>query len=1255
MPARLRPLTALLLLAMLVCLLPWAAQAGPAYPGPFTVKEPSTGISVTVYHGGDEFFDYMTDASDYVIVSAGGYFWYVNETDGAYDIGARVTGGEQDGAESRVQAAAAEELKEKLTALQLSLPDAYAVTLSNEVLPIPAGYSMTTSPQDAAYGRVIYNDTMSITSPPKESTCPLLVLHIQYDNLTGAFDDAAWHKRIFEDGVSQYYLSVSNGDYTYTPIQESYGTANDGVITVTLPLDAPLWARNAVGNRNTNNGIMAGLHTGSNGKSYCIFNESSLFVYGMLAAADYLPDLTAFDRNNDGFIAPTEIGILMVCTGFEASSNGSQTFMNQPAVWGHSWCANDALKATETLPASGQTMAVELNGVKLFKYVLMGEVAAGEARLGEKPAWKNARQMQFGIACHELGHDLGLMDLYNLSDSILPLNVNSLSLMGNGGWGKAAPSDESGSCPTYLDSYSKLFLNFATAQTVTQSGVYPLRTGNSPGGYNTLRIDTEEPDIYYLLENRQFRDFDKALMQSYNGTSTTGGGIVIWRVDHDAIQMYWSSNELNSHEDQYAIMPLFYDSDQRQPFWGGNYFSRSKSILLSTNIKLEFFGVSTAEMNVSVLLNFQPSGPIITTNVLPDTVIGDSYSVTLTAQSDLPVIWSLRSGRLPDGLSLENGCISGTVLSAGSYTVTLCASNGMTPDDFKTLTLYAAAARPPVILSQTLSEGTVGEYYSEPLSATGGGSYTWSILHGSLPDGITLRGDSLDGIPIIACTATFTVEVSNGVSPNAVQELTLTVTDGGEPIIQDSELPSGYASLPYHEQINVVGGRPLHWEIRDGSLPDGLTLTDGLVSGTPTRVGTYSFALRVSNSVGVTEDELSIVIQETPDPPVIVTDSLPDAILGMAYNEELVTQGNDECLWSVTGGRLPNGLLLIHEGISGIPTEAGLFTFTLNASNGVKPDAFVTLSLRVTRAESAPVLLEDALPDASIDEYYETDLSASGGGSQVWSIVGGKLPNGLTFANGTISGVPKELGRFYFTVMVSNGIGPDAVKEMTLTVGPPKYTITLLAVPQEGGQVTGGGVYPEDTPLLFTAYPNPDYRFVQWRELNPKTHEDWGEYSTYNPLEEKSYDDITLAAIFETVISILTEPTDQTALTGETALFTLTASGVDLRYQWYVDRNDGQLWQKLNWAVDSRYETSVLTPAQNGYRYFCRIIDSAGQQQDSRTAVLHVLDHPIPPQTGDPDSPLLWLELLLLSCAGGMITLKQLLKCPNERDKHSSR
>ena len=436
--------------------------------------------------------------------------------------------------------------------------------------------------------------------------------------------------------------------------------------------------------------------------------------------------------------------------------------------------------------------------------------------------------------------------------------------------------------------------------------------------------------------------------------------------------------------------------------------------------------------------------PTITTTVLPDGTIDVAYNQQLSATGTQPITWSVINGSLPTNLTLSTaGVISGTPTVGGTFNFTVQATNSV-GNDTKSLSITIPA--PPVITTTTLSSGTVGTAYNQTLTATGTQPITWWVIDGNLPTSLTLSTSGIiSGTPTTVGTFNFTVQASNDIG-YAHKLLSITI-NGVAPIITTTTLPNGTIDVAYSQTLTATGTQPITWSVISGSLPTNLTLsTAGVISGTPTTVGTFNFTVQASNSAGNTTKALSITINGVT--PVITTTTLPGGIVGTTYNTQLAATGTAPITWTLENGNLPNGLTLSSAGlISGIPTVAGTSNLTVKASNSAGSDT-KALSIIISAAIIAPVITTTILPDGLVGSAYNQTLTATGTVPITWSLESGSLPNGLTLsAVGEISGIPTAAGVSNFTVKATNSAGSDT-KPLSITVTTsvivPTITTTIL-------------------------------------------------------------------------------------------------------------------------------------------------------------------------------------------------------------------
>jgi hypothetical protein len=173
---------------------------------------------------------------------------------------------------------------------------------------------------------------------------------------------------------------------------------------------------------------------------------------------------------------------------------------------------------------------------------------------------------------------------------------------------------------------------------------------------------------------------------------------------------------------------------------------------------------------------------VVTTRGLPTAIINKSYSTMLTASGgQTPYTWSITSGSLPAGISMTpDGTISGTATSTGSSSITVQVTDSQSPTKaLATGSFTLTVNNPLAITTKTLKNGAINVPYNVTLMASGGAPlYTWTLVSGSLPAGLSLlSGGSISGTPTAEGTSSFTLQVADSENPpvTATQDYTLTI------------------------------------------------------------------------------------------------------------------------------------------------------------------------------------------------------------------------------------------------------------------------------------------------------------------------------------------------------------------------------------------------------------------------------------------------------------------------------------------------
>ena len=324
---------------------------------------------------------------------------------------------------------------------------------------------------------------------------PVLVLLASFSDRSGTYTAAQFATQVFgaSASIKDFYDKGSYSNLNLTPVSETHGTGNDGVVG---------WLNLGYAHPNT-------------GNTFTTANQ--WIVYNALTAADAFVNYAAYDTNLDGYISANELHILVVVAGFERSYSN-----NTPSVWAHRWDLNSV-----GLPY--------LDGVSLGDWYHNG----GYAQVGEIHQNHIAT---IGVMVHELGHDLSWPDLYDTDYS--SHGTGDWSIMATGVWNFTG-SNNLGTSPELPDAWLKWYQGWLTPTVIsgTQTGVNIVQSelnatafllAPNPGGVNWEWNQYSGSGEYFLVENRQLVSYDAGL---------PGCGLHILHVDESVTYSNPNANE----------------------------------------------------------------------------------------------------------------------------------------------------------------------------------------------------------------------------------------------------------------------------------------------------------------------------------------------------------------------------------------------------------------------------------------------------------------------------------------------------------------------------------------------------------------------------------------------------------------------------------------------------------------------------------------------------------------------------------------
>jgi LruC domain-containing protein len=257
-----------------------------------------------------------------------------------------------------------------------------------------------------------------------------------------------------------------------------------------------------------------------------------------------------------------------------------------------------------------------------------------------------------------------------------------------------------------------------------------------------------------------------------------------------------------------------------------------------------------------IIVSDPPSAPVITSSLVADATVDQSFSYLFTASGSPTIIYNVSN--LPDGLTFdpETQIISGNPTAAGTFNIQLYATNGVgTANEILILTVGS----PPTITSTLTANGQVDvQFTTYVLTADGTPEMDYQVSN--LPQGLLFdeQSHSINGTPTFPGVFDVLLMATNAYGTD-VKTLVITIAEGTYPPDITSQLTDvAQKNQPYSYSILADGTQPI--EFNATNLPAGLTFSGNVISGIPIVVGTFDITLTATNVAGTDTKTLVLTI-----------------------------------------------------------------------------------------------------------------------------------------------------------------------------------------------------------------------------------------------------------------------------------------------------------------------------------------------------------------------------------------------------------
>lgn len=448
-----------------------------------------------------------------------------------------------------------------------------------------------------------------------------------------------------------------------------------------------------------------------------------------------------------------------------------------------------------------------------------------------------------------------------------------------------------------------------------------------------------------------------------------------------------------------------------------------------------------------------PPPPVITSALTASGAMGMSFSYHIAATNS-PTSYS--ASGLPTGLVINptSGIISGAPTQSGSFSVTIGASNSTGPGSSLLILTIGSSNQTtvswgsgyPVVVPAgatwleiwTHTECSGDDCTDPGITVSGPNSGMWSDddsypEDGSGPDGDENCARGYNSFIHLSSPAAGTYSVSFWRQSENIYYRYSATASPPTPVINSLSSATGNVGAQFLYAITATNTATGY---SASPLPAGLSVNSstGIISGTPTAVGTTTVQLHATNASGTGNAVLTITV--LPAKPVISPPSPLSALAGSAFSYTILAS-NSPTSFTATG--LPAGLTLSASAgtITGTPTASGLFNVVLTATNAGGTSAPATLVLTIN---APPVIVTQPVNVNGVSGQTVIFSVTATGNALVYhwrkngvnltnsNIIGGVGTPNLNLVNvqATDSGA--------YSVVISNSAGSVTSASATLTV-----------------------------------------------------------------------------------------------------------------------------------------------------------------------------------------------------------------------------